>query len=66
MVLRLHLLLAPLALLLLARNALAGQCMVSGNNAFELKTLEAIHTESPDLGDCVITGTTDSQWNDDW
>merc|ERR1712037_875645 len=40
------LLLAPLASLLLARTALAGQCMVSG--------------------DCVITGTVNGEWNDDW
>ena len=31
MIVRLHLLLAPLLLLLLARTALAGQCMVSGD-----------------------------------
>merc|ERR1719283_413932 len=46
MIVRLHLLLAPLLLLLLARTALAGQCMVSG--------------------DCVITGTVNGEWNDDW
>merc|ERR1712130_339662 len=46
MIVRLHLLLGPLLLLLLARTALAGQCMVSG--------------------DCVITGTVNGEWNDDW
>merc|ERR1711970_1078135 len=45
MVLRLPLL-SLLALLLLARTAFAGQCMVSG--------------------DCVITGTVNGEWNDDW
>merc|ERR1711872_287924 len=45
MIVRLHLL-APLLLLLLARTAFAGQCMVSG--------------------DCVITGTVNGEWNDDW
>merc|ERR1712130_303488 len=44
--LRMILFLVPLACLLLARSALAGQCIVSG--------------------DCVITGTVNGEWNDDW
>ena len=64
---RLHLLLAPLACLLLARTALAGQCMVSGDYLsqayFALPCDQSFLSSS---GDCVITGTVNGEWNDDW